>query len=58
MKWEQMKPALKLDKDAVKSIIEKVDSGQEQSWSKLEFDKNGKDEITVGKAKDKECGRK
>lgn len=47
--------ALKLDKDAVKSIIEKVDSGQEQSWSKLEFDKNGKDEITVGKAKDKEA---
>ncbi|WP_278883894.1 hypothetical protein [[Ruminococcus] torques] len=47
--------ALKLDKDAVKSIIEKVDSGQEQSWSKLELDKNGKDEITVGKAKDKEA---
>lgn len=34
--------ALKLDKDAVKSIIEKVDSGQEQSWSKLEFDKTEK----------------
>lgn len=47
--------ALKLDKDAVKSIIEKVDSGQEQSWSELELDKNGKDEITVGKAKDKEA---
>ena len=47
--------ALKLDKDAVKSIIEKVDSGREQSWSKLEFDKNGKAEITVGKAKDKEA---
>lgn len=47
--------ALKLDKDAVKSIIEKVDSGQEQSWSKLELDENGKAEITVGKAKDKKA---
>lgn len=47
--------ALKLDKDAVKSIIEKVNSGQEQSWLELEFDKNGKDEITVGEAEDKKA---
>lgn len=47
--------ALKLDKDAVKSIIEKVNSGQEQSWNELKFGENGKAEIIVGEAKEKKA---